>query len=138
MRDLLIIFLLLAFVNAHGQEPSVLPLRDSIEFGVISTAPGICRLNRQGALIGLSGQDCIGQGQTARYLIQGSPNSIINILVAGSDYGNLQFTPNAGRRSTRTLNGNGRRRITVWGDLIVGAEAGGSHSLAYTVSINYE
>ena len=138
MLGLFLVVLLLSVADAHAQEPTVLPLRDSIEFGVISSSPGVCRLNRRGSLIGLSGQDCIGQGQTARYLIQGTANRIINIQAAGSSIGNLRFEPNIGRRTTRALNGNGRRRFTVWGDLVVGNNVHGAYALAYTVSINYE
>ena len=123
---------------AHAQEPAVTPLRDSIEFGAISNASGTCRMNRRGRLLGIGGQDCVGQGQTARYLIQGDANAVINIQTIGSQAGNVRFEPTVGRRTTRTLNQRGTRRVTVYGDLSLLGPAAGGYSLAYTVSINYE
>lgn len=119
-------------------EPTVQTLRDSIEFGAISNATGICRVNRRGRLIGLGGQDCTGQGQSARYRVIGLANSVVNIQTAGSSSGNVSFTPSVGRRNTLRLNQRGRRGITVFGDLNIQGPAAGSYSLAYTVSINYE
>ncbi len=130
--------LLFTSSTAQAQEPQILPLREDIEFGVISSQPGICRMNRRGRLLGLAGQDCVGNGQSARFILRGTPGSVVNIQTYGSQSGNVRFTPRINGRSTKNLGGNGRRRISVFGDLQITGTAAGQYSLNYVMNINYE
>lgn len=130
---------LLFNVPAFSQsEPNVRTIRDSIEFGTISSRIGICRMNHTGILLGLGNQDCVGQGRTALYRISGTPGSVINIQLVGSTQGNVRFTPTIGRNTTRTLNARGIRRIRVRGDLEITGPASGGFALSYTLSFNNE
>lgn len=123
---------------SFAQEPVVQTLTEDIEFGVISSNIGICRINRRGRLLGLAGQDCVGDGSSARFRVVGIANSVINIQTVGSQNGNVQFTPRINGRATKSLGGNGRQNIFVFGDLQISGPATGSYSLSYILNINYE
>ena len=129
---------LLVVGNAYAQEPLILPFRDEIEFGVISSKIGICRMNRRGRLIGLGGQDCVGNGQSAFFWVIGSRNTVVNIQANGSQSGNVRFTPRINGRSTKNLGPRGRRNIRVFGDLEITGPASGRYALGYVLNINYE
>lgn len=124
--------------KAYAQEPVILPFRDEIEFGVISNKTGICRMNRRGRLIGLGGQDCVGNGRSARFRVIGNRNTVINIQAHGSQSDNVRFTPRINGRATKNLGPGGRRNIRVFGDLEITGPAAGRYALGYVLNINYE
>lgn len=124
--------------KACAQEPLILPFRDEIEFGVISNKTGICRMNRRGRLIGLGGQDCVGNGRNAFFWVAGNRNTVVNIQAHGSQSDNVRFTPRINGRSTKNLGPRGRRNIRVFGDLEITGPAAGRYALGYVLNINYE
>lgn len=129
---------LFSIKSSLAQEPLIIPQQDQIDYGVISNKTGICRMNRRGNLMGLAGQDCVGSGQSGRFIVFGFPNTVVNVQVVGSQISNVRFTPRINGRSTRRLGGNARRNIRVFGDLEIFGPAAGRFSLSYLLNINYE
>ena len=123
---------------SFAQEPVVQAITEDIEFGVIPSNRGICRMNRRGRLLGLAGQDCVGDGRSAHFRVTGIANSVINVQTSGSQDGNVQFTPRINGSATKNLGGNGRQNVFVFGDLQIAGQATGSYSLGYVLNINYE
>lgn len=118
---------------------SIDPVASNLEYGVIASENGICRMNDRGSLLGLAGQSCLGNGSPAQFSINGDPGLVIFVTAAGStDNQGVEFAPSIAGSATKVISPSGATSLSIVGDLILNNAGDGAHSLDYLVNVHYE
>ena len=110
-----------------------------VDFGTIPNGTGTCEMDAAGAL----SNHCSGTGTPGQFTVSGTANQAVDISVsAGSTDNGVTYSPllasNGTTSDSATLDGAGDAVVNVIGDLVLAAATGGSRSLTYTLTVNYQ
>lgn len=140
LKKVLALTIFIQILPAQAQAPIAMQaLSQDLDFGVIASENGICRMNDRGSLIGLSGQSCLGSGTRGIFNIMGEPGRVIYITANGSgNNSGVAFTPKISGSANKVIAANGKALLVVAGDLHLNNANGGKHSLDYVICVHYE
>lgn len=119
-------------------ELSVAELK-KMDFGVIDSRNGKCRMDVDGALTGSDGQNCSGLSIPGEFRISGSQDQLIEISVeSSSPVDGIVFNPELADGPAYTLSSEGETTIKVVGELVLNSATAGAKSISYTLTANYQ
>ncbi len=130
-----VIFFVCLFFNAAYAGPITVTELQQIGFGYTYQGAKTCEVDFDGSLSG----DCLGVGTNGDILVEGDPNTSLNVYVTGTNWVNdLKLTPYTIRKYSYVTNGSGQMTFPVSAKLQFRGNPTGVHSLQYTITVNYQ